>query len=128
MSDFNCISQAPSKDCLVLINTLSRTIVQKTLLFSKNFSTEHQPVQSLHPDVEAYFQLDLGCPLSKHPSVSCLNSLLLGEVGEGRLRQVSKLPLWWHWLSEIIRLGRGLPLICLNPEIGFMNLSYRVTM
>ena len=71
MIDFSCINWAPSRDCLVLVNTLSRIAVQKTLLFAQTFSIEHQPMQSLHPDAEADFQLDFG-----HPSLQALLSVL----------------------------------------------------
>lgn len=40
--------------------------------FAKTFFTKHQPVQSLHPGVEAYFQLNLG-----HPSLQAPCSVLL---------------------------------------------------
>lgn len=39
----------------------------KHIAFAKTFLTKHQPVPSLHPGVEAYFQLDLGRPSLQAP-------------------------------------------------------------
>lgn len=73
MIDFSCINWAPIRDCLVLVNTLSKIVVQKILLFVQTFFIEHQPVQS--PDAETGFQLDHG-----HPSLQTLLSVLLGVI------------------------------------------------
>lgn len=35
---------------------------KKKTLFAQTFPKEHQPMQSLHPDAEAYFHLDLSHP------------------------------------------------------------------
>ena len=110
MIDVSCINHAPIKDCLVLLNTRSRAVVQNTLHLAQTFSTEQQPMQSLHPDAEVYFQLDLGLPSLQAPCSGLLEVTFIGAgVGEGRLRQVSKPALWWHWFSGIITRGGGLP-------------------
>ena len=59
----------------MLVDTLSRIVLQKPSLFAQAFSTEHQLVQSLCPDAEAYFQLDLS-----HPSLQALFSVLLEVI------------------------------------------------
>lgn len=62
----------------MLVDTLSRIAVQKPPFFAQIFSTEYQPVQSLHPDAEAYFQLDLS-----HPSPQAVFSVLLEVIFTG---------------------------------------------
>lgn len=91
MIDFSYISQAPIKDCLVLVNTLSRTLVQNTLLLAQTFSTELKLTASR---CGAHFQLDLG-HFSLHAPFPLLLEVtsIVGGVGEGRLQQVSKPPL-----------------------------------
>ena len=47
----------------------------KPSFFAQIFSTEYQPMQSLRPDAEAYFQLDLS-----HPSLQAVFSVLLEVI------------------------------------------------